>query len=85
MLKNLKEDIKNIMNLDPAASSFLVVLLLYPSIHAMFFHRIAHKLYQKKFFFLARAVSQFSRFLTGIEIHPGAVIGRRLFIDAGAS
>lgn len=83
MLKNLKEDIKNIMNLDPAANSFLVVLFLYPSIHAMFFHRIAHKLYKKKFFFLARAISQFSRFFTGIEIHPGAVIGRRLFIDHG--
>jgi serine O-acetyltransferase len=61
----------------------LEVLLLYPSIHALFFHRIAHFLYKAKLFFLARAISQFSRFLTGIEIHPGAKIGRGFFIDHG--
>ncbi|WP_432205170.1 serine O-acetyltransferase EpsC [Cetobacterium somerae] len=71
------------MSLDPAARSFLEVLLLYPSIHAIIFHRVAHKLYKKKFFFVARFLSQTSRFFTGIEIHPGAQIGRRFFIDHG--
>lgn len=83
MFNNLKEDIRNIMSLDPAARSFLEVLLLYPSIHAIIFHRVAHKLYKKKFFFVARFLSQTSRFFTGIEIHPGAQIGRRFFIDHG--
>jgi len=59
------------------------VFLLYPGFHALIFHRIAHCLYRKKIFFLARCVSQFSRFITGIEIHPGAVLGRGLFIDHG--
>lgn len=83
MIKDLKEDIQNIMKLDPAANSFIEVLLLYPTIHVMIFHRIAHKLYMKKQFFLARALSQLGRFFTGIEIHPGAKIGKRFFIDHG--
>ncbi|ERI92626.1 serine O-acetyltransferase [Clostridiales bacterium oral taxon 876 str. F0540] len=83
MFKNLRYDIKNILENDPAANGTFEVLLLYPSIHAMIFHRVAHKLYKSKFFLLARLISQFSRFLTGIEIHPGAKIGRGLFIDHG--
>lgn len=83
MFNNLKEDIYNIMSIDPAATSFFEVLFLYPTIHAMFLYRIANKLYRKNRFFLARALSQFGRFLTGIEIHPGAIIGKRLFIDHG--
>lgn len=83
MFKNLRYDIKNILENDPAARSSLEVLLLYPSIHAIISYRIAHWLYGKKLFFLARLVSQISRFFTGIEIHPGAKIGKGLFIDHG--
>lgn len=83
MFNNLKEDIYNIMSIDPAATSFFEVLFLYPTIHVMFLYRIANKLYRKNRFFLARALSQLGRFLTGIEIHPGATIGKRLFIDHG--
>jgi serine O-acetyltransferase len=83
MFKNLRYDIKNIMENDPAAKSTLEVLLLYPGMQAIVFHRIAHKFYNNKMYFLARLISQFSRFITGIEIHPGAKIGRGLFIDHG--
>lgn len=83
MFKRIKYEIDNILKKDPAARSALEVLLLYPSIHAMFFHRIAHYLYLSKLFLLARAVSQLGRFFTGIEIHPGARIGRGFFIDHG--
>lgn len=68
---------------DPAAKSFWEILILYPGPKAIGFHRIAHLLYQKNFFFVARLVSEVSRFITGIEIHPGAIIGRRLVIDHG--
>ncbi|MFH1457545.1 MAG: serine O-acetyltransferase EpsC [Candidatus Omnitrophota bacterium] len=68
---------------DPAAKGFLEVLLLYPGLHALIFHRIAHALYKMRLFLLARLLSQFSRWLTGIEIHPGAIIGKRFFIDHG--
>jgi len=68
---------------DPAARSKLEILLLYPGVHAIFYHRIAHWLYDRNLKFLARCVSQWSRFWTGIEIHPGARIGRRLVIDHG--
>ncbi|WP_298031517.1 serine O-acetyltransferase [uncultured Dysosmobacter sp.] len=68
---------------DPAARSKLEILLLYPGVHAIFYHRIAHWLYVRNLKFLARCVSQWSRFWTGIEIHPGARIGRRLVIDHG--
>ena len=83
MFKNLKYDIQIVLKNDPAARSAFEVLLLYPSIHALINHRIAHKLYKKKHFFLARLLSQISRFFTGIEIHPGAKIGRGLVIDHG--
>ncbi|MEZ0391874.1 MAG: serine O-acetyltransferase EpsC [Pseudobdellovibrionaceae bacterium] len=70
-------------NYDPAAKSLVEIALLYPGPKAIFFHRLAHSLYQMNFFFLSRLVSEFSRFLTGIEIHPGARIGSRLVIDHG--
>lgn len=83
MLKNLKYDLDNIMEKDPAARSKIEIILLYPCIHALISYKIAHFLYSKKFFFIARLISQLSRFFTGIEIHPGATIGRGLFIDHG--
>ena len=79
MFRALNEDIRNIMKRDPAAKSYLEVLFLYPSVHALFAYRIGHFLYKKNRFFLARLISQWSRWMTGIEIHPGATIGRRLF------
>ena len=82
MLKKLREDIKNVLGKDPAAKTSLEVLL-YPTIHALIIYRISHRLYGRKLYFLARLISQFGRFLTGIEIHPGAKLGRRLFIDHG--
>lgn len=83
MFKNLKYDIDNICKIDPAARSKIEVILLYPCIHAIIAYRIAHFLYGKKLFFLARLISQLARFFTGIEIHPGAKIGKGLFIDHG--
>lgn len=82
-LKELYEDAKNIKEKDPAARNILEVVILYPGFHVLVFYRIAHLLYEYKLFFLARLISQFARFFTGIEIHPGAKIGRRLFIDHG--
>lgn len=79
----LYEDAKNIKEKDPAARSILSVILLYPGFHVLVFHKIAHFLYNIHLFFLARLISQFARFVTGIEIHPGAKIGRRFFIDHG--
>ncbi|NLK34834.1 MAG: serine O-acetyltransferase [Gracilibacteraceae bacterium] len=84
MLRQLKEEINTIFERDPTARSYLEVLLCYPGLHAVFCHRIAHRLYRRKLFFLARLISQVSRFFTGIEIHPGAVIGKRFFIDHGS-
>jgi serine O-acetyltransferase len=83
MFKGLKYDLKNIRDNDPAARSLLEVLILYPSVHAVILYRLAHFLYGKRIFFAARLISQFVRFLTGIEIHPGAKIGKGLFIDHG--
>lgn len=83
LLKSIKSHIESIKDRDPAAKSSLEVLLLYPSVHAIGFHRIAHFLYNHKRYFLARWVSQLSRFFTGIEIHPAATIGKNLFIDHG--
>lgn len=83
MFERLKEDIAVVFEQDPAATSTLEVVLTYSGLHAIWNHRIAHALYKKNRFFLARVVSQISRFFTGVEIHPGAVIGRRLFIDHG--
>lgn len=81
--KELFEDAKNIQKKDPACRNVLEAIILYPGFHAIFFHRISNWLYRKKLYFLARLISQISRHLTGIEIHPGAVIGRKLFIDHG--
>ncbi len=83
MFENLKYDIENVMKNDPAARTKLEVLLLYQSIHVLIFYRIAHGLYKIKLFFLARLISQLGRFFTGIEIHPGAKIGKGIFIDHG--
>lgn len=83
MFKQMLEDAKSIAERDPAAKSVLEVILLYPGFHAICFHRLAHWLYKKEMFFIARLISQISRFLTGVEIHPGAVIGKGLFIDHG--
>ena len=83
MFKGLRETIKAYQTRDPAARSGLEIFLLYSGVHATINHRIAHWLYKHRCLFLARAVSQCSRFWTGIEIHPGATIGRRLVIDHG--
>lgn len=79
----LWEDAKNIRDKDPAARNVAEVIILYPGFHVLVTHKIAHFLYNHKCFFLARFVSQLARHLTGIEIHPGAKIGRKLFIDHG--
>ncbi|BDG78365.1 MULTISPECIES: serine O-acetyltransferase [Bacillus] len=81
--KMLKEDIDTVFDQDPAARGYFEVILTYSGLHAIWAHRIAHALYKRKFYFLARLISQVSRFFTGIEIHPGATIGRRFFIDHG--
>src|SRR5512136_164659 len=83
MWERLKEDIRTIKDRDPAAKNAVEILLCYPGLHAVWLHRIAHALYQRGWFTTARLISHFSRSLTGIEIHPGAKIGRRLFIDHG--
>lgn len=83
MLKQLKEDIQAVFARDPAARNTLEVLLTYPGIHALIMHRVAHQFWQKEFKGTARGISTFNRFLTGIEIHPGAKIGKRFFIDHG--
>ena len=83
MFQHLREDIQTILRKDPAARS-LAEVLTYAGFWALFHHRIAHRLYQRDWFFPARVVSQWSRFLTNIEIHPGATIGRRFFMDHGA-
>ncbi|MDN5293470.1 MAG: serine O-acetyltransferase [Eubacteriales bacterium] len=84
MLKQIKRDIQVVFERDPAARSVLEVILCYPGFHAIIFHRIAHYLWCRRFRLLARIISQISRFLTGIEIHPGAKIGEGLFIDHGS-
>lgn len=83
MLKRMKEDIQVVFEQDPAARSSFEVILTYSGLHAIWAYRFAHALFKRNFFFLARAVSQIARFFTGIEIHPGAQIGRRFFIDHG--
>lgn len=83
MFRNLRYDLNKVMENDPAAISKIEVFLLYPTIHALIAYRISHYLYINKLFFLARLISQISRFFTGIEIHPGAKIGRGLVIDHG--
>lgn len=83
MLKALKEDVAVVFDQDPAARNYLEVILTYSGLHAVWAHRLAHTFFKNRFFFIARVISQISRFFTGIEIHPGAVIGRRFFIDHG--
>ena len=83
MFKILKEDIDVVFEQDPAARSRLEVILTYAGLHAIWSHRLAHALFKRKLYFIARVISQISRFFTGIEIHPGAKIGRKLFIDHG--
>ncbi|MEH6937618.1 serine O-acetyltransferase [Bacillus sp. JJ664] len=84
MLKYMKEDVATIFERDPAATGYLEVILTYAGLHALWLYRFAHYFYRRKWYFIARSISQFARFLTGIEIHPGAKIGRRFFIDHGA-
>lgn len=83
MFKGIREDIRSVFDRDPAARSTLEVLTCYPGIHARIFHRLSHRLWKMRLFWLARLVSHIGRFFTGIEIHPGATIGRRFFIDHG--
>ncbi|CBH22360.1 Serine acetyltransferase (SAT) [Acetoanaerobium sticklandii] len=82
-MEKIKETIEVAREKDPAAKGAINILVNTPGIHAIMFHRVAHSLYNRKHFFIARLISQISRFLTGIEIHPGAQIGRRFFIDHG--
>ena len=84
MFGAIREQIKTVFERDPAAKSRLEILLCYPGFHAILLHRFAHRLYEWKLPLVPRIISQFSRFLTGIEIHPGATIGRRFFIDHGS-
>lgn len=83
MLQTIREDIQSVLDRDPAATSKVSILLNYPGLHAVWAHHLNHWLWRRGFRLLARFLSQFSRFWTGIEIHPGATIGRRLFIDHG--
>lgn len=83
MFKMLKYDINNILKNDPAARNGLEIFFLYPCIHALMWYRVSHLFYKRKIFFIARLISQLARFFTGIEIHPGAIIGKGLFIDHG--
>jgi len=83
MFKHLKEDIRCVFDRDPAARTFFEVITTYPGVHAVLLHRISHWLWHRRLRWLARLLSAFSRWITGIEIHPGAVIGRRFFIDHG--
>lgn len=83
MFSQIRDDINSVFDRDPAARSSLEVLFCYPGLHAVWLHRIAHWFWRRELFFLGRFLSQFSRFVTGIEIHPGARIGKRFFIDHG--
>jgi len=80
----MREDIRTVFRKDPAARSVLEVLTCYPGLHSIWMHRLAHALWKRRFFFVGRFISHVNRFLTGIEIHPGATIGKRLFIDHGS-
>ncbi|WP_111496413.1 MULTISPECIES: serine O-acetyltransferase [Marinobacter] len=83
MFERLREDIGSVFHRDPAARNTFEVLTNYPGLHALLFYRLAHSLWCRDFKWLARTISTVARWLTGIEIHPGAVIGRRFFIDHG--
>ncbi len=81
--KHVAEDVRTVFSCDPAARSIPEVIFCYPGLHAVWFHRLAHRLWKWNLYFLARFLSHVNRALTGIEIHPGATIGRRFFIDHG--
>lgn len=81
--KRMKEDMDVVFEQDPAARNYFEVFLTYSGLHAIWSHRMAHAFYNKRLFFISRSISQISRFFTGIEIHPGAQIGHRFFIDHG--
>ena len=83
MLERIKEDVSSVFERDPAARHTLEILTCYPGVHAVLVHRVSHKLWRLGFKWAARLLSHIARFLTGIEIHPGATIGRRFFIDHG--
>ena len=83
MFQSIREDIKSVYHRDPAARNAWEIVTNYPGLHAIWLHRINHKLWQWRWFWLARTLSNIGRFLTGIEIHPGATLGRRVFIDHG--
>ena len=83
MFNQIKEDIAVVFERDPAARTHLEIITTYPGVHALIIHRLSHWIWRKRFFWIARFMSYISRWLTGIEIHPGATIGRRVFIDHG--
>jgi serine O-acetyltransferase len=83
MIKTIREDVQSVLDRDPAARSVWEILLCYPGLHAIWMHRFSHRLWKGGFKLIARWVSQVTRSMTGIEIHPGATIGRNLFIDHG--
>ncbi|MGG4551666.1 serine O-acetyltransferase [Paenibacillus woosongensis] len=83
MFKRMRSDIQAVFDNDPAARSWFEVIFTYSGLHAIWSHRLAHAFYRRRWFTIARIISQTSRFFTGIEIHPGARIGNRLFIDHG--
>ncbi|MGZ7445885.1 serine O-acetyltransferase [Paenibacillus sp. TH7-28] len=83
MFKRIRSDIQAVFDNDPAARGWFEVIFTYSGLHAIWSHRIAHSFYRRRWFTVARIISQVSRFFTGIEIHPGARIGNRLFIDHG--
>lgn len=85
VLDHIREDVRTALAKDPAATSAVTVALLYPGLHAVWGYRVAHALWERGHRFTARFLSQVVRFLTGVEIHPAADIGRRLFIDHGAA
>ncbi|MDG2252825.1 MAG: serine O-acetyltransferase [Methylophilaceae bacterium] len=83
MFQKIKSDLSIVFDRDPAARSYIEIITTYPGVHAILFHRLAHLFWRVKLYWVARATSYLSRIITGIEIHPGAVIGRRFFIDHG--
>ena len=83
MFETIREQIETVFREDPAAKSGLEILLCYPGVHAILLHRLSHRLHKLGCPLIPRVISQFGRFITGIEIHPGAKIGRRFFIDHG--
>jgi serine O-acetyltransferase len=83
MFRTIREQVRTIFREDPAAKSVLEVVLCYPGFHAVILHRLAHRFYEARLYLLARVISNLSRFFTGVDIHPGARIGHRFFIDHG--